>query len=152
MKIHVDKANCPPGITDDSPLRLCCWGEVMDGPTRCTCWEPIYDLKQAEPADIDAEPKQNIKCCHDCAYRVGSPEKTRGQQEWLEEIAADGASRFFCHQGMRRVVAWEHPDGTRIEEKPGAYDPIQHGAVAFKADGSPADLCAGWGALYRRAS
>lgn len=84
--------------------------------------------------------KTRSKCCHDCAYRQGSPERTRG-----EDLAEFNAGIFYCHEGMRRIIAYEHPDGRRIEEEnPGAYDPPTIGEIAYQASGAPAKRCAGW--------
>ncbi len=85
-------------------------------PGGCTCWEPVHDLEQA-PVQV-AEPAVRPECCHDCAYRTGSPESL-GDGRYglsdpgeLEDFAGRaGKTRFFCHQGSRRVVAWRHPTG-----------------------------------------
>lgn len=126
----------------------CCMGSAVRGPRGCTCWTPVFDLDQADP-DLDAEPSTRTTCCDDCAYRNGSPERADGQDDELQDIAGDG-SRFACHKGMRRVVTWEHPDGREITAEAGDYQPPMSGPVAFKADGSPAEYCAGWNA-HRRA-
>lgn len=65
----------------------------------------------------------------------------------LDRIAA--IDRFWCHQGMRRPLYWEHPAGVRITGSPADYDPPIEDLVPFKADGTPADLCAGWAARSR---
>lgn len=152
--VHIDRAWAPPGITDDSPSLGCCWGDVLDGPTRCTCWEPVFDLEQ-KVLDNGGRvpPKDEIptrsKCCHDCAYRNGSPERERGEGEELLDHARATYREFWCHQGVRRIVAWEHPDGRRVEEPPGCYAPPQgppERPVVWKADGSVGERCAGWAA------
>jgi hypothetical protein len=67
----------------------------------------------------------------------------------LLDVAGDG-SRFACHKGMRRVILWRHPDGRELVAGDGDYHPPMIGLAAFKADGSPADYCAGWDAHRRR--
>lgn len=62
----------------------------------------------------------------------------------------DGITPFYCHQGIRKPIAWRHPpSGTEIPGHPGGYDPPIQDGVPYKADGSPAFICAGW--LLRRA-
>jgi hypothetical protein len=91
--------------------------------------------------------------CGDCAYRPGSPERRgvetyTGDAAFLDELVATGTP-FYCHQGIRRVVSWSHPVGVTVPGHPGAYAPPIQGAVPYKADGTPAHICAGW--LLRRA-
>ena len=76
--------------------------------------------------------------------------RPRGKQTGLlDELVATGAP-FFCHQGIRKPIAWRHPpSGTEIPGHPGGYDPPIRDGVPYKADGSPAFICAGW--LLRRA-
>lgn len=54
--------------------------------------------------------------------------------------------RFFCHDGVRRILAWDHPDGTRIVLPPEEIDHIGDANMGrtFKADGKPLDICHGW--------
>lgn len=157
---HVDRGTAPPGVTDDSPHRLCCYGEAFGGPMRCTCWEPVYDVEQTPPADGGAPPTEEeiptrSKCCHDCAYRNGSPERERGEGEQLDDWALDGRSEFWCHQGVRRIVAYRHPDGTVLPAGDGEYAPPQGSdplrPVVFKADGTIGERCAGWAATRKGA-
>ncbi len=132
----------------------CCGGAAMFGVDRCTCWEPIYDLEQ-QPLANDGQPPDEIptraKCCHDCAYRHGSPEREAGDGEWLAELAeSDGRREFWCHQGVRRVVAFRHPDGRVLPAGEGDYRPPQgppERPVIWKADGTVGERCAGWAAL-----
>ncbi len=97
--------------------------------------------------------------CHDCAFRPGSPERS-GDERYAHsgegELAGIAAGRnpFVCHQGMRRVLRWRHPSGAVHEEPtPDRYDPpeTRYAAmpVVWKADGTPADLCAGHCAARR---
>lgn len=140
---------------------ICCIGAAVYGPSRCTCWEPIYDMEQQPQVPglvATAQPTQ----CADCAYRPRSPERqnTEGygaDSEELDDMVTRGAV-FWCHQGMRRVVRLRHEStGIEIPGHPASYRPGiavytdpdgQHTAVALRADGTPADVCAGW--LARR--
>lgn len=129
----------------------CCWGALNGGPDSCTCWEPVYDLAQA--AVVPGEPATRDLMCSSCAYRPGSPERTgdesyAGDQDELDRLAA-GGTPFFCHAGIRVPVAWRHPSGVTIPAHPGGYDPPILAGVPYKADGSPADRCAGWDARRR---
>lgn len=137
----------------------CCYGAAIYGPHRCTCWTPVYDLDQ-QPVDgqsvkllaAGVEPVTRRLMCEDCAYRPGSPERSGdpsyvGDADRLEEIAA--ADRFWCHQGIRKPVKWRHPSGVEIDAHPGAYRPPSHDGVPYRADGTPAELCAGWDARRR---
>lgn len=54
---------------------------------------------------------------------------------------------FVCHQGIRRAVKWQHPSGAIVSGHEGNYCPPIIDGVPFKADGTPADICAGWAAL-----
>lgn len=132
----------------DAGERMCCYGAAEYGPGRCTCWVPEHDVEQASP---QAGP-QNVRdtMCNDCAFKPDSPERT-GDQRYAnsDEDGIDRvvAGQFLCHQGMRRKVAATHPAGVRIVIEEHAYDP---GGGRCKADGSPADLCAGWHAARRR--
>ncbi|MCF7551004.1 hypothetical protein [Pseudonocardia sp. WMMC193] len=138
----------------------CCEGAFDDGPEACTCWTPVYDLEQSPPdtraAELLAagiEPNTRPRMCEDCAYRPTSPERTgaedvAGDAEFLERIARRG-ERFFCHQGIRRPVKLVHPSGAEIPGHTAAYDPPIAAGVPWRADGTPAELCAGWAARRR---
>jgi hypothetical protein len=138
----------------------CCAGAALYGPDRCTCWVAEYDLEQAE---VDQEavqalaagvaPNTRDRMCPDCAYRPGSPEKSGdgtcvGDAGTLEGLAMRG-ERFWCHQGVRKPVAWRHPSGLEIPGHDGGYEPPIIAGVPYRADGSPAELCAGWDARRR---
>ena len=132
--------------------RMCCTGAaVLDC---CTCWEPVYNLEQ-EPPRLESEQQTRRTMCPGCAYRPESPEQM-GQEHAgadagdLIDLAASGV--FVCHQGMRRITGWKHPDGSYYEHpgQPLAYEPPVVDGTAYKADGSPACLCAGWAAMRRR--
>jgi hypothetical protein len=128
----------------------CCYGSAHDGPDGCTCWVPVHDSVQA-PIDDTMEPEQRTKCCGKCAYRNGSPEREAGRHDELIDHVYSG-DRFYCHDGMRQVIEYRHPDGrTAPADAPGGeFVPHVENGVAYKADGSPADICAGWGA-HRKA-
>lgn len=131
----------------------CCWGSAIKGPEYCTCWEAIFDVEQAPPVipareeDIAVRPRM----CGDCAYRPGSPEQADDYlREALLALPEDGQT-FWCHDGMRRPVRWEHPDGRTIAGDPADYQPPMVRGVPFRANGEVGMLCAGWAARTRRA-
>lgn len=149
--IHISVDDSPDDRDDfdyDAGEVPCCMASAMRGPRACTCWRPVFDLDQAEPIP-GSEPAVRAQCCDDCAYRNGSPERADGYTDDLKDLAG-GQSSFACHKGMRRVILWRHPDGRELPAGEGDYHPPIIGAVAFKADGTPADLCAGWNS-HRRA-
>lgn len=150
------------GIAVALAVKECCEGAFDGGPTECTCWTPEYDLEQVKPSIAavvglalgEIEPPQRDRMCGDCAYRPNSPEKTGddtvdGNAAMLERLAAEG-HRFWCHDGMRKQVAWRHPAGIRIPAVgTGDYQPPIVEAVPYRADGQPGLLCAGWAARNR---
>lgn len=120
----------------------CCLGEAVWGPERCTCWEAEYDLEQEELA-TETVVGARLAQCRDCAYLPGSQEDESGA------MLPYGGQVFWCHQGMRKTVAWVHPDGRRVPVTDvDDYDPPFHGGVPYKADGEKADLCAGWACVF----
>lgn len=135
---------------DDIP---CCMGSTLHGPVGCTCWQPVYDVAPRPPRRDEPTPTRP-SLCHDCAYRPRSPER-RGDLDVaadaaeLERLAVTGTP-FYCHDGMRRVVAWQHPSGARIDASALEYAPTVDGGRPYQADGTPALLCAGWAAMRRR--
>lgn len=131
----------------------CCEGAAYRGPRHCTCWEPVYSYDQADPrTELPADVMPAM--CADCAYRPGSPERNNDESvvcnaELLNALVENGGS-FWCHNGLRKVVAYVHPT-TGIRFMPNdrldqAYQPPIIGGRPYKADGTPADLCAGWAA------
>lgn len=132
----------------------CCYGSAEDGPKGCTCWVEVYDLAQHPLTDdgftVGPSP------CADCAYRPDSPEKAGAEHvagdAGLLDRLVEKAEPFWCHQGIRRVVAlrWEPDDGREPvehivpEEFAVAYRPPMRDNRPYKADGTVADLCAGW--------
>lgn len=153
--LHVEGDYGPPGLGDEPGM--CCMGAAVYGDRRCTCWTPVYDLEQQPLANggvppNEAEIPQRTKCCHDCAYRNGSPERERGEGDQLDDWALDGRSEFWCHQGVRKVVAWRHPDGRELPAAEGDYRPPQTTEPRFaiwKADGTVGERCAGWAACRK---
>lgn len=158
-------------LTSGAALQLlaapadCCPGRLRDGPAGCTCWQPIYDRDQTDPPSahvlaswLEEEVATEVRAgmCGDCAYRPNSPEKQSqashaGDAAELERLAASG-EKFFCHDGFRRPVAWQHPAGMRIPADPrrdGDYQPLIIFGVPYRADGQPGLLCAGWDARHR---
>jgi len=119
----------------------CCWGAVND--TGCTCWRP--HLTPRRRASVSEGPQAvRSELCHDCAYRPNSPER---QERDGDQLDADPARPFHCHQGMPRPTHWTHPDtDQRHPGDPLDYQPVQRADRSWKADGRPADLCAGWAA------
>ena len=132
----------------DDHRGACCDSNAMDL-QRCTCWEPVFDVEQAAPRPPGSPGDVPVRLdkCADCAFRPGSPERA---DEHLAGQLYDNARAgvpFWCHQGMRRPRLWRHPDGREIPGQPDDWQPPVHGGVAFQADGSPAELCAGWAAI-----
>lgn len=147
--------NVPPAERDIDDYGWCCDGAALRGRRFCTCWEPVFDLEQ-QPLVDDGRPPAEVptrsKCCHDCAYRAGSPEREAGDGDWLVELATGDGRMFWCHQGMRRVIAFRHPDGRELPAGDGDYRPPVGPAerpVAWKADGAVGERCAGWAAHWR---
>jgi hypothetical protein len=129
---------------------MCCIGSAVRGARGCTCWTPEYDVEQAEPRTDGLLFGCRESMCEDCAFRPGSPERagdpdSAGDEELLDDLVVTGRP-FWCHQGMRRPVRHRHPSGVVVEASPLEYAPPAVGAVPYKADGSPADLCYGWAA------
>lgn len=146
---------CPPDVVNALiQLAGCCYGSVEDGPAGCSCWEPVYDLVQHPPVLAGFETRTEM--CADCAYRPDSPERTGDDRyahgEVLDEIVLNDATPFWCHQGIRKPVAWTHPCGITIKASTDAYeppeliDPRTGRRYPLKANGRPADRCAGWAA------
>jgi hypothetical protein len=124
----------------------CCEGALFDAPQACTCWKPVYDLEQRAP--VPGEAGLPAGMCADCAFRPKSPERQgapgyNGDAAALDELVTSG-SPFWCHQGIRKPVKWVHPSGAEVAGHPADYQPPIVAGVPFKADGTRADLCAGW--------
>ena len=132
----------------DAGEGTCCEGAAIYGPQRCTCWAPVHDLDQAPIQPGMPMPPVPVRMCRDCAYRPSSPERTgaagyAGDSEFLDDLVAT-RTPFYCHQGIRRVVAHRHPAGVEVPGHAGEYDPPILAGVPYRADGTPALLCAGW--------
>lgn len=139
---------------DGADYAGCCVGEGFRGPEYCTCWKPIFDVDQQElrapssPDDLGAR----TSMCGDCAYRKDSPERAeQHSDEFLMDLVVDGTP-FWCHEGMRRPVRWEHPDGRTVPGDPADYQPPRIVGIPYRADGRPGLLCAGWAHRSDRAS
>lgn len=145
MRLTIHQPNYPDVGNGELP---CCLGSAVYGPERCTCWESEHDQEQQPPK---AGPRNvRVRMCEDCAFRPGSPERSGdARYEHSDEDGLDDVMRgeFVCHQGMRRLVREVHPSGAELVACPGAYEP---GDPPMKADGSPADYCAGWWAAKQR--
>ena len=119
---------------------------MLGGLEGCTCWVPVYDVAQVDPAPGDLEPRAAM--CGDCAFRPGSPERAdEWTREALYDLAEPGRPAFFCHDGMRRPVAWRHPAGPEVPGHPDDWQPPIRAGVPYRADGRPGLLCAGWTAV-----
>lgn len=137
-------ARAHPEVDEHDPdLASCCYGAANGGISACTCWQPVYDVEQAPP-NLDGVVLIRDRACGDCAYRKDSPERAEAySEEMLLELPATGQP-FWCHDGMRRPVAWEHPTLGRVDGDPDDWQPKIVRGVPFRADGQPALLCAGW--------
>lgn len=128
-------------------LRDCCMGVIEGDPTDCTCWEPIYDTDRQAPPATSIEPGTRSTMCDDCAYRPDSPER-KGDERYQEHMG-DAEHPFWCHQGLRKPIAYRHPAGITVETDCDHYQPPIVDDVPYKANGQPADRCAGWAAHHR---
>lgn len=129
-------------------LEICCMGAAAGGFDHCTCWVPRFELVQVDDLAVADPTIVRPRCCHDCAYRPDSAEwADPDRREELLDIP-NGWSVFWCHQGMQRVVQWEHPaaPGHLIPAGAGDYRPPVADSRAYRADGTPAFVCAGWAA------
>lgn len=135
----------------------CCISSAEDGPTGCSCWEPVYDLDQQPPID-GLEPSTRDSMCADCAFRPDSPERSGDDRYQHSDDDVLDLDHFWCHQGIRKPIAFRHPSGIVVETDVDAYKPPQRDhvdangkiyRVPYKADGSPADRCAGHAAHNR---
>jgi hypothetical protein len=139
-------------LAEDPTWVPCCWGSSLGwDPSDCTCWTPVYDLDQVEPdpgtialLEAGIEPVTRTKRCHDCAFRPDSPERARGEE-------LEGLPNFWCHQGIRRPTAYRHPDGrVRPFDDSADYQPPIVAGVPWRADGTPAERCAGHAQARRK--
>ena len=131
----------------------CCYGDAHKGPDGCTCWVPIYDVDQADPIEPTnpSDIQVQARMCGDCAYRKDSPERSKPYEEEALLSLADEGQPFYCHDGMRRPVRWEHPDGRAIAGSSDDWRPAMVNGLPYRANGLPGLLCAGWAARAARA-
>lgn len=128
----------------------CCEGLISEGQFACTCWVEVHDVDQVDPIP-DVIPSVMARPCGDCAYRKDSPERrghpeVRGDDAFLNRIVADGEA-FWCHDGMRQVIALAHPTGARLEiPRDVSYEPPIVAGRPYRANGTLGALCAGWSA------
>ncbi|PTR42047.1 hypothetical protein C8K38_111216 [Rhodococcus sp. OK611] len=129
------------------PDSLCCYGAAVYG-DRCTCWTAVLDIEPSTAVE-EGPNEANAKCCHDCAFRAGSPER--------EEMGGDPMPYrpdhpFYCHTGFPHADHYTHPETDQtIPGRDGDYQPITHNGRTWRADGRPALVCAGWAAFNRAA-
>lgn len=134
----------PTNMPAPEPSAGCCWASVHSDGEECTCWIAVLDVIPTR--DVQEGPHRIRRTmCQDCAYRPCSSERT--------ELGGDppGYSRrdrFFCHQGMPVAVGYVHPHLEGVIPAPTRddYRPYIRDGQAWQADGSPAELCAGWAA------
>lgn len=133
-----------PLLPAPDPVLPCCETSAHTDGEECTCWTSRLTV---EPTDRLQEGPPVIRrtMCGDCAYRPGSRER--------EEADGDppGYSRarpFYCHTGMARAVGYSHPDvpGEVPDVTNSDYRCYLFADRAWKANGAPAELCAGWAA------
>ncbi len=140
----------PPDWAGPADQVPCCLGTAASGWDSCTCWEPIYDPPE-QARMLRGEVTVMPTMCADCAYRPGSPERMGNPDAAadgydLDDLAIMG-ERFWCHDGMRRLVAMRHGGTGEVIPVTGQahYDPpIDCLGIPRRADGSPGSLCAGW--------
>ena len=132
----------------------CCMASAVWGPDRCTCWTRRHDHDQATPI-IGLAVAARDSMCSGCAFKPRSPERTgdnryqfSDEDDRLDLIA--GNQPFYCHEGMRRVTAFDHPCGVTVPVDGDHYDPPTVDGIPFKSDGTPADVCAGWTTAHDR--
>lgn len=141
--------------TDERETRMqsCCLGGAMAGVVGCTCWAVTYSAWRSEPVQV-GEVQTRATRCADCACRKDSPE-SRGVGDYQNKpaefsVLVSAGVRFYCHEGMPAQSGHRHEDG-RESAMPlphHNYRPrVRRDGVPTKADGTPADICAGWAQL-----
>lgn len=129
--------NGAPTPPPPDPNVPCCYASAID-PDDCTCWTPVHDREQDDPAGYTTLEARTTPC-RDCAYRPDTPE--------TDDDLPGATTPFWCHQGMRKVVAYRHPAVDLPHAPPvegDHYDPPITGGIPYRADGRKAQLCAGW--------
>lgn len=154
--LHMSAAR---GLPDPSPDGVpCCDGYAYLGYEHCMCWEPVYDDGQADP-HIGVEPTTRRRMCSDCAFRPDSPELRDSDRAVcgyydLLRIALNEDESFWCHDGLRKVVAMRHPNGLTVpvDQTDGvvAYEPPIIDGIPYQLDGQPGLRCAGLAAQRMR--
>lgn len=125
---------------DDPP---CCIGTANGG--NCTCWSPVFDHQA--PVQADAPDRVAEAMCHGCAFRRGSGAQLLAEMEEMDvPPVTHPTARFHCHEGLRKVIAWVHEDGRRVDVPADAWSHVglQVGGRFYAADGLPARVCFGW--------
>ncbi|MCB1147360.1 MAG: hypothetical protein KDK38_11195 [Leptospiraceae bacterium] len=124
----------------------CCYGYIQNGPRGCNCWHPVYDLEQNKIYDTE-QPVINVrkKKCNDCAFKHNSP-------EYQDDSIYNIRGNFYCHQGMRKIIAWKHENGDIVNHNVNCddYDPPIKKNIPYTANGSPAKICRGWYSRNKR--
>lgn len=128
---------------DLDELVPCCMGVAVYGWRRCECWEAVFDGEQADP-DRGGQIAARSRRCGDCAFRKDSKERADAWSEDELLALARAGEPFWCHDGMRRPVAYRHPLLGDVPASPDDWRPPTHNGVPFRADGRPGLLCAGW--------
>ena len=145
----------PPGWQGPADGVPCCWATMHGDWDDCTCWAPIYDPPEQEPL-LPGGAEVMPTMCADCAYRPGSPERMGNPDAAADGCDLDdlaiGGTRFWCHDGMRRVVAMRHTGTGEAVEITGQhhYDPpLDARQRPHRTNGTVGSLCAGWDARRR---
>lgn len=130
-----------------SPDSYCCWQVVNSDGEECTCWVAVFNIDPT--TDVQAGPMvTRLSPCDDCAYRGRSREREDGT---LDHVGLRADEPFMCHDGFPLVVELRHPDGSVASPWPRAQDyrPVTFRNRAWRADGRPALVCAGWASALR---
>lgn len=129
------------GVPPEDQIVPCCASAAYSNWERCDCW--VIETSDPQQPICEGPVSVRRKACADCAYRMDSVERARG-----EEPNPSG-NLIFCHWDAPTVVRAVHPpSGHVIGYAPGeVYDPVQHGDRYWKVDGRPGEYCAVSGAL-----
>lgn len=127
----------------------CCMTS-MNNPDDCSCWRPVLVPHPSLAVQAGPSPERKERC-EDCAYRRDSPERAAREGD---PLPYSPGHTFYCHDEMPRIWAWVHPSGvvalTPTGHGEGDYRPTLRDGRAWRADGRPALVCAGWAAENRR--
>lgn len=136
---------------------------VENGGPGCTCWTPVYAEPQRPP--VPGIPVARRAPCRTCACHVAAGQLSDGSElpagleeayAWLVARAARGEA-FYCHEGARVPIRWEHPTEPPRAPADHYVDDAGHSdwpppmvdGVPYRADGRPAELCFAWDRLRR---